>query len=299
MANGVYPKKLQVLASIYLWGARQLCVQDVYNSASSPCSFFLILHVEALLQPCTESQGTSFSLLVPCNLLPLRWQSPSHGCLSVTQVTCSTHTSIAALSLRCELCARNARVRQATYRALLAEVTDALVSQHSRGQGHRSEHWNKNLPRKKIIWKCPVFIPQRQITAHRLASLQRLKDPGQLRICWKKTRHSGEGIKHFRLECLTPENTAIEKYASLAAGHCKRGQVKTEMCPCLYKRGILKCFLPLLSHACFLFPLWSTQSSCLISNNLNQLQMFASDNIFMLHTFPVRTCRLSHHSYSY
>jgi len=121
-----------------------------------------------------------------------------------------------------------------------------------------------------------VFIAQRQTTAYGLASLQGLKDPGQLRICWRKARHSGEGIRHFRLDCLTPEDTAIEKYASLADGHCRRGQVKTETCLCLYRRGVLKCFLPLRLHTCFLFPLCSTQSGCLVTSNLKQLQKFAS-----------------------
>lgn len=134
---------------------------------------------------------------------------------------------------------------------LLAEVADALLSQHSHGQGHRSEHWNKNLPRKKSLNNLEIpCVQSPEADWHGLASLQWLKDPGQLRICWRKTRHSGEGVRHFRLDCLTPEDMAIEKYASLAVEHCKRGQVKTKMCLCLYRRGILKCFLP-LAH---LFP---------------------------------------------
>lgn len=35
-----------------------------------------------------------------------------------------------------------------------------------------------------------------------------------------------------------------------------------------------------LTHFFFVFPLWSTRGSCLISNNFSQLQVFTSGNVF-------------------
>lgn len=48
--------------------------------------------------------------------------------------------------------------------------------------------------------------------------------------------------RRFPLDCLTPEDTTTEKYASLADGQCMRGQVRTETCLYLYRRAVLRLF---------------------------------------------------------
>lgn len=169
----------------------------------------------------------------------------------------AAHTPVSLpLGPRRELCVQNVCVYVAMYRgaACWGGRCTALPARPWAG----TQVWalKQKPPQEKnlrTVWKWPAFLARRQTTARGLASLQRLKNPGRLRICWRKTRHSGEGVRHFRLGCLTPEDTAIEKYASLAVGHCRGGQAKSEMCPYLYRRAILKCFLPLLSHMSFLF----------------------------------------------
>lgn len=75
------------------------------NSACSPCSFSLILHMDTLLQPHTERQDTALCLLVPCNLFPLRWPSPSPGwwwpILQHTHQYCCSQPVLWALHAQC------------------------------------------------------------------------------------------------------------------------------------------------------------------------------------------------------
>lgn len=278
MANGMHPRKS--------WPLYTCEVQDSYTCKMcivlqySPWSLSLSLHCFSLASRARAQLSVS-----PCNLLPLRWLSHMSG--SAWPRLLAAHTPISLLSA---CIVSSARIY----------VCDRVLG--ATCWGCRCPALPAQAWAKSFVWTLQNNLHRKKCLNHlKMSSIHSLgaenstwagtcpKDPGQLGICWRKTGgktlHSGEGIRHFRLPD-TWGNSSREKYASLAVGHCKRGQVKTKICSCLYRRGILKCFLSLLSHTCFLFPLQSTES--LMSNNLNQLQMFASDNVFTLHSFSCK-----------
>lgn len=266
----------------------------MYGSTSSPQLFSDF----ALFQPCTESQDTALYLLVPCSVLlsvPILGLGGSAGCWQHTHQYCCSQPPLGALHTSPALCEH--------VQGLLAEVADALLSQHSHGQGHSSENWNRNLPREKknasdCLEALCIHCPEAERVDGQV-SPQWLKDfRGSFAEGWcvmlgKASRHSGENITDFWMYRLAPEDVTREKCGSLA----REAKWKLKcVCACM-KEGFSDTFFHFSYTQVSLFHY--SQKGVTVSKAITSISCrYVPLTMSLCYRFPVRTHCLSHHSCS-